>query len=48
MSASVLLESSQNVIHEVLECLGGVVQAEGHEGNSERPNGMVMAVFHIS
>jgi hypothetical protein len=30
------VESSQNVVHEALRCLGGVAQAEGHEGELEK------------
>jgi hypothetical protein len=29
------VESPQNIVHEALECLGGVSQAEGHEGKLE-------------
>jgi hypothetical protein len=29
------IESPQNVAHEALKCLGGVEQAEGHEGELE-------------
>jgi hypothetical protein len=43
------VESPQNVVHEALKRLGGVAQAEGHEkGNSNRPKGVVMAVFLMS
>jgi hypothetical protein len=42
------VESSQNVVHKALKRLGGVVQAEEHEGELEKPNGVVMAVFCIS
>jgi hypothetical protein len=42
------VESSYDVVHEALESLGGVAQAEGHVRELKRPNGVVMAVFCIS
>jgi hypothetical protein len=42
------VEPSQNVVHEALERLGGVAQAERHEEELKRQDGVVMAVFCIS
>jgi hypothetical protein len=41
------VEFSQDV-HEALERLGGVSQAERHVRNSNRPKGVIMAVFGMS
>jgi hypothetical protein len=42
------VEISQNVVHEALERMGGVSQAESMYGNSNRPKGVIMAVFGMS